>query len=788
MRLVIVSIFFFFNNILLAQQISGYITNKKGDPVENVQIILIGTDKGTTSSNTGFYELQLIEGAENQVIFKHIQYYPDTITVFPGQKPIERNIMLTEHIAVLDDINISGSRLNTREQVSLTKIDPMDAKRLTTPFGEFNKILATLPGVVSNNEFSSAYSVRGGNFDENLVYVNDIPVYRPFLIRAGQQEGLSFVNTDLVESVSFSSGGWEPKYGDKLSSVLNIQYKTPDTWEGSLTASLLNNAFHVEGTGKNKRAGFLLGGRYKNSRYLLNTLEVEGEYFPRFIDVQSYLHFDLNKDKPSKTTLGILTSVAQNRYQVIPEDRTSDFGTFNQQLRLFVAFDGLELLRYDTYQGGAKLQHIFNNRFKTSLITGFMSTREREYFDVEAGYRLCDVDKNLDSETFDECVQNRGIGTIFQSARNQLDATVINLENRSEFIINSQQVLEFGVGYMHQEVSDYLNEYEFEDSVDFVEITENIKTENDINVNQYFLFAQHKVEFLNQHVLTYGLRTTFWDYSDQLLFSPRLQYAFPSQWNSSMMFKWAIGLYQQPPFYREFRDFQGNLNEDIEPQKSLHLIAGMEYDFFLWNRPFKITSEAYYKRLWDIIPYDVDNVRVRYYANNDAFGYATGLDFRMSGEFIRGTESWFSLGLLSTQEDVEGDDKGYIPRPSQQVLTASIFFQDHFPNNPSLRVSLAYTFGSGLPFGPPNSLSNRNQFPGKSYNRADVGFSKMIFFNENTRIKFLKSLWLGVEVLNLLGAENPISYFWVEDIFNNQYGVPNTLSARFLNAKLIAEF
>ncbi len=763
--------------------LEGHVLDTLGNPISDVNIYVEELSIGTTTDSNGSFELSLPEDTPLTLNLSHVEYVgvSQQVILSAGQE-LKLRLTLRFSRRLLEDVEIRGQSAFIREQASVYSIPSKSAKFVPSPFGDFNRILGTLPGVVTNNELATTYAVRGGNFDENLVYVNDMPVYRPFLVRAGQQEGLSFVNPDLVQSVVFSAGGWQPRYGDKLSSVLNIDYKEPRVFAGSTTLSLLGLASHIEGASKSKSVSYLVGLRHKDSQYLLNTLEIKGQYFPRFTDLQTQFNFEISKQK--KTDLQLLFSYARNRYKVEPENPETSFGTFNQSLRLFVAFDGRDLLNYDTYQGGVKLTHKVSAKMVTKIVLSGFATREREYFDVEGGYRLCDIDRNIGSSTFDECVALRGIGTNYVSGRNALDALVFNGEIRNELVLNQHNLFEWGVGYSHQDISDQIQEYGFIDSAQFVSVEQVIQSDIDLATNQVSGYIQNSSSIANRHTFNYGVRLNYWDYSGQLLISPRLQYAFHPRWQRDVVFKGAMGLYSQPPFYRELRDREGKINPDVKAQSSVHAIAGVDYPFSVWSRSFKFMSEIYYKHLYHVNPYDVNNVRVRYHAHNDALAYAYGADFRVNGEFIKGTESWFSLSYLSTKEDLENDERGFIRRPSDQRITVGIFFEDHFPNDPSLRMYLGLFYGSGLPFGPPNNDEFRNSYSGEAYQRVDIGFSKMILFEKG----FLESCWLSAEVLNLLGAENTISYVWIKDFGNNQYAVPNSLSARFLNLKVLVRY
>jgi hypothetical protein len=765
--------------------ISGKIVDENLLGIENANVIT-ERNEGTSTDNEGRFSLAIAPGANIKVTISHVSYQTvsRSITVGPSENLL-LNITLALKSELLDEVEIEDRAIETDYIPSVITINPEAARLLPSPFGEFNKVLATLPGVVSNNELSAAYSVRGGNFDENLVYINDIPIYRPFLVRAGEQEGLSFVNPSLVQNIEFSSGGWAPEYGDKLSSNLNITYKRPSEWAGSASISLLGGSAHVEGVTSDGRLTILAGIRHKSAQYLLNTLETEGEYFPKFTDVQSFLTYNLDP-KGNRTTLSLLFGYANNRYLIEPETRETSFGTFSQTFKFIVGFDGQDLLKYQTYQSALRLDHQFNENFKTSFIASGFYTQEREFFDVEGAYRLCDVDTNPGSAGFNECAIIRGLGTNYRSGRNLLDARIFNFLNRSELQLGSKNQVEFGFGYDRELIEDKLNEYEFTDSADYALInTPPINSSIDLDSYRLTGYLQHNLWLTAKQRFTYGVRFNYWSYNEEFLLSPRFQYAFQTSWRRPVTFTAAMGWYQQPPFYRELRGFDGQVNPDIKAQSSLHAILGADYNFQLWDRPFKFVSEVYYKQLENVIPYDVDNVRLRYYGDNIAEAYAAGLDLRVSGEFIKGTESWFSLGILKTEEDLEIDDAAYIRRPSDQRVTLGIYFEDHMPNDPSVRVYLNLLYGSGLPFGPPNNLEYRNQFDGDSYNRLDIGFSKLLNLAPG---KGLKTIWLNAEILNLLGAKNTITYTWIKDLQNRQFAVPNNLSQRFFNVKIWAEF
>ena len=766
--------------------LQGYVYGDEGQTLFGAGIQLPDQKLNTITNAQGFFKLKIPDVKDSvRLRVNYVGHLAEEL--FFKLKPGEEKIIRVDLKAVgrlLGEVTIQDSRRETlREQSSITRLKPKDIQNLTSAFGDISSVLATLPGVTQNNELSSSYSVRGGNFDENLVYVNEIPVYRPFLVRAGHQEGLGFVNPNLIQHLSFSSGGWQAKWGDKLSSVLNIEYKEPDSTAASVTAGLLGGAVHFEGANKRKTFTHVTGMRHKSAQYLLNTLDTKGEYLPKFTDIQSFLTYKLS----TTTELSLLLSYARNRYLVEPVNRQTTFGTMVQAIQLNVGFDGKEVLHYDMWQNALKLSNRWSDSFRTSWIASYLNTTEREYVDLEGGYRLCNIDPDPESSSFNECLTVLGIGTDYQNIRNLLHARIFNFQSRNEWKISNSQVLEFGLQYGQERVEDRLREWGFADSADYVKIKEGRRITNDITLNNQRIegYAQNtSIVSGGIHTLHYGLRFHYLNLNKQLLLSPRFQYAFRPIWLKDVVFTTAMGIYHQPPLYREFRSREGQIQAGVLAQSSFHFISGADLNFPMWGRVFNFVSELYYKKLWNVNAYDVENVRIRYFANNESVAYATGADFRLSGEFISGAESWFSLGILKTAEDIPGDSRGYIRRPSDQRVNLGIFFQDHLPNDPSVRVYLKLLYGSGLPFGPDERIEFRNFYTGRSYKRVDIGFSKIV----KPEFLRLRNLWLGLEVLNLLGNNNVISYSWISDFNNNQYAVPNTLSNRFYNLKVVANW
>ena len=829
---IIILIFLFITSNIFAQNkgvIFGVVKDEKNKPIENITVSIEGTSINDITDKNGKYRIETIPtGKEIILVFTELSYQTKryTITLENNEvKNINPNLKLSE----LEEVVVKYNKKDEeREQVSMFKMDARQTESLPSVFGDFSKVLATLPGVSTNSELSTTYSVRGGNFDENLVYVNGMPIYRPFIVSTGQQEGLSFVNSNLTSDVEFSAGGWQPKYGDKLSSVLSIQYKTPTKFAGSATAGLLGGSTHIEGASKDKKFTYVAGLRYKDSRWILKRLDTGAEFRPWFIDFQSYMTYDLtNKEKHPeeiKTTIGLLTSYAKNSYLIIPEFKETNFGTFNDSKRLNIAFEGQERMTYDAYQNGLKLDHNFTDKIKMNLILSNLYTVEREFFDVESGYRLCDVSLDPSADNFNKCVFTQDIGTEYKHGRNKLEAEIYNLRSNWEYEISGTSTLEWGANYSNENITDVVDEYRFEDSTGYVALTKTLFDTLNLSSHRVGAFFQHSLLIDSNIVFTYGVRSSYWTINREITLSPRTQLSYTPNWKRNVLFKMAAGVYHQPPFYRELRNDSAVLNKKVKAQASTHIIAGMDYNFKMWKRDFKLTSEIYHKQIFNAITYDIDDVKLRYKAKNNADAYAYGADFRISGEFIKNAESWFSLGILRTREKLYNDkfigvddqerNAGYVPRPTDQLLIVGIFFQDHLPKNPTWKMYLNVNFGSGLPFSPPGvHRHERYSYQGEFFNtqtgrldtgqlssttigrfspyrRVDIGLSKLIAFNvdDNVETKGIRSILLSLEVLNAIEANNTISYTWVTDLYGTQYAIPNFLSARLFNIKAIVKF
>lgn len=830
---------------LFAQQkasISGTVLNTKGEPVEGASVSIVGKPGGTSTNSNGNYTLAVPSGQEItlSITFIGLTSYRETLLLQAGEKR-KIDVRMEKSNIELPELTIEEER---RKDNTMQTINPKLVTRIASPSGSFEAILKTLPGVSSNNELSSQYSVRGGNFDENLIYVNDVEIYRTFLVRSGQQEGLSFINPGMVESVQFSAGGFEAKYGDKLSSVLDVRYKEPLETGGSATLTLQGGSIHLEGSPGNHRFTHISGFRYRSNRYVLSSLDTDGEYRPSFLDFQTYLTYDLSE----KWEIAFLGNIARNRYRFVPESRQTEFGTVNQALRLSMYFQGQEVDNFETYFGAVTNTWKLSDKHTLKWINSAFVSLEDETFDIDGYYLIDELERDLGKENFGDVAFNRGVGGYLQHARNYLTANVANTELKGKYL-HKKSTTDWGVKFQHERIQDELNEWNMIDSAGYslphppdsvgytnpaaqpmqlIELPNVLKAQIAMQSNRSIAYVQKSWWWETADSarinITAGIRGNYWDFNNEFVFSPRAGISYEPNWQRKFLFRFSTGYYYQPPFYRELRNMDGILNRDIKAQRSIHFILGSERNFHAWDRPFKWITEMYYKKLDNVIPYEIDNVRLRYYATNNAKAYAAGMDFKFNGEFVKGVDSWFSLSLMQTKEDILDDfymeyynsdgekiisgytfnhvvtdsariEPGFIPRPTDQRVNASVFFQDYVPGFQKLKMYLTLFFGTGLPFGPPSYERYKDTLRMPPYRRVDLGFSYEIIKdgksgkNENTeRTRRLKSMWVSVEVFNLLQVNNTISYAWVKDVTNRTYAVPNYLTSRQLNLKLHIDF
>lgn len=806
---------------LSQSSINGKVLDSEKTPISNAFIKIKGTAISTYSTVDGNFSFNV---PSNKILIVQISLSTETIEKkigpFLANKEYKQNFNLKSSIS-LETAIVIGDKNRDRP---LIKIDPKKLEYFSNTSGFEQKLKLIGMGISSGGgELSSGYSVRGGNFDENLVYVNDIEVYRPFLVRSGQQEGLSVINPEMVDQVEFSAGGFQAKYGDKLSSVLDIKYREPDTLRYTIQASLLGSSLHFENRSKNKRFSYLVGARFRANQYLLGSLDVQGDYKPLFFDLQTLLKYRLK----SNLSLSYLSTLSQNRYLVSPQSQQTSFGNINSAISLFIAFGGNELMQYTTWMNALSLDYKPNKNITLKFNTSSYTTTEREHFTVEGAYRLSELETNFGSDDFANEKALLGIGYFIDHARNDLEAQVYSATHKGRYICKNS-TLQWGVGFKNEQISDRLKEWRYNDSSEYnittintqdkpaIVLDEFLKANIDIQsyrINGYIQNSQYINKSSNTKV-TYGVRTNYWNYNQENVISPRMQFSWEpnKKYNDSTKLKYgtsdtiqtkrdwllrfASGYYYQPPFYRELRRLDGTLNPSIKAQRSIHFVFGGDMNFKAWGRPFKFISELYYKHQDRMIPYIVDNVRIRYLAENSSQGYATGLDARVNGEFVEGIESWFNFSILQTKERLYYTDNNgteqlsdWLRRPTDQRVNFSIMFQDELPSNPSYKLNLSLIYGSKMPFF--FNAENR-QNPGfkiPAYRRVDIGFSKILLDKTSKRrsskFKNIESLWASIEVFNLLQVNNTISYVLVKDFSNNVYGVPNFLTGRRLNFRFI---
>ena len=809
-------IFYLIYNISFAQtaRVKGIVLDENNKPVEKVNIT-DGKTKTTTNEN-GFYLLTIDANKKVTIVFTHVSLKKTTTVLeLKPNEDLELNPVMNAKSEEMGELIVIS---NKKRFQGITTIDPIIIRKIPGANAGIENILKTLPGVYSNNELSTQYAVRGGNYDENLVYVNEIEVYRPFLIRSGQQEGLSFTNTDLVQNVDFSAGGFQAKYGDKLSSVLDIAYRTPTKFAATAEASFLGASVSMDNVSKNQKWNAITGIRYRNNQLLVNSQETESNYQPTFADVQTNVNFNFS----SKLQFSFLGNISQNTYSYQPLTRQTNFGTIDEPLALLVFYNGQEKDRYRTYFGALKTSYKPNDKNTFKVITSMFNTQEQEYYDINAAYALGEVDSNLGSENFGGVKFSRAIGSQLNHARNDLDALIFNAEIKG-FHERKKNQFEWGIKFTHEDIKDRIREYEIIDSAGFslnppltslpkndqpynsfvgpLVAYQNVRAKNLAIINRLSGYLQwNRKDKIGSSQVWYnaGVRVHQWQVSgrdingnSQIIFSPRAQFAIKPDWDKDMIFRISGGLYAQPPFYRELRDSTGTVQPNVKAQKSVHLVLSNDYSFRLWNRPFKLVSEIYYKSITDVNPYTLDNVRIRYAAKNNAVAYAQGLDVRLNGDFVAGIDSWFSFGYLKTEENI--DNKGFISRPTDQLLKFGILFQDYMPKIPSVKLYLNLVYNTGLPGGSP-SYADPYQYQTRlrDYRRADIGFS-YVFTDRNVKradnhwMKKFKDLSLGFEIFNMFNNQNTITNTWVRDVYSkNQYGIPNYLTTRVFSLKLTA--
>ena len=767
--------------------LQGRVVDESGSPVEFASVSCLKQGKMTMTSLKGEYSLQLHSADSVEVRFSMVGYKTKIRVLRRPRGKQTLQVVLYSNDNELGEVTVTGTRIQSGQTQELKK---EHLKNLPSVSGNaVEELIQSQAGVSTHSELSSQYNVRGGSFDENSVYINNVEVYRPFLVRSGQQEGISVINPDMVEKIEFSTGGYEARYGDKMSSALNITYKRPKPFEASVSASLLGASAYVGVS--NKKVSWSNGLRYKTTRNLLGSLDTKGEYKPTFIDYQTYFTYTPNE----RWDINFLGNISNNHYNFSPEDRETNFGTMENVKSFRVYFDGQEKDVFRTFFGSLGITRHFGKNTSLSLIASAFKTREQEKYDIQGQYWL----------TQTETSENLGVGTYFQHARNYLNAHVESLK----LLLKTKQKrhdIEGALTFKKEHISENSVEYEMRDSSNYsiphtgkdLYMIYSMRAKNVLDANRIEAYIQDTYRFgggegQSHYTLNYGVRFAHWSYTKETILSPRVSLGIIPAFNENVTMRFAAGLYYQAPFFKEIRDTTtvngityAKLNNKAKSQRSIHFIAGYDYRFKLNNRQFKFTAEAYYKLLGNLVPYSVNNIKVVYYGDNESSGHAAGLDFKIYGEFVPGTDSWLSLSLMSTKMKLNGVS---IPLPTDQRYALNLFFTDYFPGTDRWKMSLKLAFADGLPFAAPHRELESNSFRAPAYKRADIGLSYRLINNADNHNKKnpLRNLWVGVECLNLFGINNVNSYYWITDVTGQQYAVPNYLTGRQLNFRISAD-
>ena len=788
-RILILSLFIAASLSTLAQTftLKGRVIDENNNPVELASVSCLSQGKATVTSLKGEYKM-ILRSADSVVVkFSMLGYRTKTRVLRHPKGPQTLQVVLLSDSRTLGEVNVMGQKIQSGQTQELST---KQLKQMPSATGNaVEELIQSQAGVSTHSELSSQYNVRGGSFDENSVYINNIEVFRPFLVRSGQQEGLSVINPDMVDRIGFSTGGFAAKYGDKMSSALDIIYRRPKRFEASLDASLLGASAYVGFS--NKKLAWANGIRYKTNRYLLGSLETNGEYKPNFLYYQTYLNYRPN----SRWSIDFIGNISDNHYNFTPHDRETRFGTLENVKSFRVYFDGKEKDLFRTYFGSLGITRHLGDSTSVTLMGSAFSTDEQEKYDIQGQYWL----------TQTETSENLGVGTYFQHARNYLKAHVESIKLMARHTTKQHDV-EGGVTYKMEHIKENSAEYEMRDSAGYsiphtgkdLNMIYSLRARNELNANRLEVYLQDTWRFRSGgdddstqtlYTLNYGLRFAHWNFNRETILSPRVSLSIIPAFNQNLSIRLATGLYYQSPFFKELRDTTtrnsityATLNRKIKSQRSLHLIAGLDYRFSMKQRPFKFTTEIYYKILGNIVPYSVNNVKVTYYGDNVASGHAAGIDMKLFGEFVPGTDSWLSLSFMNTRMKLNGLST---PLPTDQRYALNLYFTDYFPGTNRWLMNLKLAYADGLPFSAPHRELERNNFRAPAYRRADIGMSYRLLNNEDRHSKSIfKNIWIGVDCLNLLGINNVNSYYWITDVTNQQFAVPNYLTGRQINARV----
>lgn len=768
--------------------LQGRVTDENNDPIEFASVSCLKQGKMTMTSLKGEYSMQLHSADSVVIKFSMIGYKAKTRVLRRPRGKQTLQIVLHSDDNQLSEVTVTGKKIETGQMENISKDN---LKALPSASGNaVEELIQSQAGVSTHSELSSQYNVRGGSFDENSVYIDNVEIYRPFLVRSGQQEGISVINPDMVEKISFSTGGYEARYGDKMSSALNITYRKPKKFEATASASMLGASAFVGVS--NKKVSWSNGFRYKTTKHLLGSMDTKGEYSPTFIDYQTYLTYTPNK----RWEIKLLGNISDNHYNFTPDDRETKFGTMENVKAFKVYFDGQEKDVFRTFFGAVGITRHFGEKTSLSLIASAFNTREQEKYDIQGQYWL----------TQTETSENLGVGTYFQHARNYLKAHVESAKLLFKTKYKKHDI-EGAFTFKKEKITENSVEYEMRDSSNYsiphtgkdLYMIYSMRAKNVLDANRIEAYVQDAFRFTSNnektlYTLNYGVRLSHWSYTKETIVSPRVSLGIIPAFNENVTMRFATGLYYQAPFFKELRDTTtqngityASLNSKAKSQRSIHFIAGFDYRFRMNNRAFKFTAEAYYKALGNLVPYSVNNVKVVYYGNNESSGHAAGIDLKLYGEFVPGTDSWLSLSLMNTSMKLNGKS---IPLPTDQRYAINLFFTDYFPGTDRWKMSLKLALADGLPFSAPHQELESNVFRAPAYKRADIGLSYRLLNNEGKQRKHiqLRNVWLGAECLNLFGINNVNSYYWITDVTGGQYAVPNYLTGRQINFRVTVDF
>jgi hypothetical protein len=808
--------------------ISGKVLDENENPFKNVSVTILGRQTGISTNDTGYFRIKVPAAQALALTFSHAGY-AETQLNFSLNENEEETVAVKMRKSVKNEQTATVVGRTRNEEVSLVKINPKFAALLPSTVGGIEGLLKVIVG--SNNELSSQYSVRGGNYDENLIYVNDFEIFRPYLIRNGQQEGLSFINAEMTQNVYFQLGGFQARYGDKMSSVLDIQYKKPRQFGGSVYVSLLEQGVHLEGASKNQKLSWIAGARNRSNRNLLGSQETKGNYVPASSDFQALVNWNPNP----KTQIEALANFSQTKFTLIPEFSQQSSAVFSPfftaNLGLDIYFEGQERDQYATNMLGLSATFKPRANLKLKFLASRFSDDEQENYDITGAYLFGERDFDKTKPTFGQIINPLGVGAFQNYARNQLNIDMYNVSHKGS-LDKGKHYFQWGLGYDRTITSDKLNEWELHDSAGYtlpfnpnlLSFKRVLKSKADFNFDRFTGYVQDNISISDSLGITLqtGVRFNYNTLNNELLISPRVGLAWKPRRNRDLMFKLAAGAYHQPPFYRELRRPDGQLNFSLKSQRSYQFIAGADYNFRSGDRPFKFTAEAYYKNMTNVVPYDIDNVRLRYFGTNNAKAYAAGLEMRLFGELVKDAESWVSIGLMKTKEDIEGDhyylyknaagqpitaatddrvvadsskvDVGWLRRPTDRTITFGLFFSDYLSTNKNLKVYINSIYGSNMPYNLPGSARYRNGLIIEPYLRIDLGFSALLLDAEKSRrrshspFKAFDNIWASFEVFNLIDRRNQISFLFIKDYANNTFSIPNRLTPRLVNLKVMARF